>query len=320
MAVKIVTDSTCDITQAMAKELDITIVPLHFTFGEKTYADGVDLTNEEFYQKLQNSDQIPVTSQVTVGAFEEVFSEILKNGTYEEFYQKGQNSDDIPETSHVTVGDFEKVFNEILENDGDEIVGVFISSEMSGTYQSACIASENINPMRIHISHGFTTTMGLHLLVYQAIAMRDQGMNASEISERLNILAKRVRILAVVGNLKYLYKGGRLSAVGNMAGTLLGIKPIIRIDDSGIVELAGKERGMKSAFRSITGKACGELDPEMPVCFGHIDAEKSLDEFMTIFGEQMKISDFHKVFIGPVVGTHAGPGCVGISYFCRQSS
>jgi DegV family protein with EDD domain len=282
MAVRIVTDSTSDITQTMAKELDITVVPLHFAFGDETYADGVDMTNEEFYQRLRATEQIPVTSQVTVGEFEEAFRKLLS------------------------------------DNDGDEIVGVFISSQMSGTYQSACIAAKLVNERRIHIAESMTTTMGLHLFARQAVALRDRGLGASDIAAELGRLAGLVQVYAVIGNLKYLYKGGRISAVGSMAGTLLGIKPIIRIDRSGLVEMAGKERGMKSALRWILQQTAQEIDPSSPVCFGHIEAPEDLSELTAASGDYIAPPSHYLSCIGPVVGTHAGPGCVGLS-FIRKS-
>lgn len=281
MAIKIITDSTCDIDMSIQEALDIDILPLTVHFGEEEYHDGIDISKQEFYSKLRTSKQTPTTSQVTPEAFERLFQKYGEAG--------------------------------------HDIIVITIASELSGTYQSANIAKDTIKTANVHLVDSGTTTMGLAWLIHEAIAMRDQGMKAQAILEKLQALKQKVVIYAVIENLEFLKKGGRLSTVSATVGTLLNLKPIIQIKD-GVVEVVQKVRGTKKAYKWMLSKALEDkVDVAKHVFFGHTDAPSKLESFMTTAKEHLKATMTKTIEIGITVGTHGGPGCIGIGFVCDTS-
>ncbi len=277
MAVRIITDSTSDIGLKQAKELGVDILPLTVHFGQEEYLDGVNLTNEMFYEKLLTSEELPTTSQITVTTFETVFNEIVK--------------------------------------EGDEAVVILIASKLSGTCQSAMIARNMVSPKRIRVIDSETVTFGLGVAVREAVRLRDLGMSATEIAEELERIKKNIWLLAYIDDLTYLQKGGRLSATSAFFGTLLGIKPIIEVKD-GEVRLVHKERGLKNAFSWIidTVKKTG-IDLSRPYSFGHTNNPQLAKEFIAQFTEEISLPQTPLSDIGTVVGTHVGAGCTGFAFF-----
>lgn len=279
MGIKIVTDSTCDISMDLKKELDIEIVPLTVIFGDKEYADGIDISKKEFYELMRSSESLPKTSQVTPLAFEEVFKKIL--------------------------------------DEGDEVLGIFISSELSGTYQSATIAKSTLGDDKIHLIDSETTTFGLAALVYEAIRLRDNGNDIDSTIMALEELKKKVVVYAAIENLTYLKKGGRLSSVGATIGTMLNLKPIVEIKH-GKINAIHKSRGYSKALDWIIKKALEVgVDTSKPVYFGHSDAFEKAENFSKSAHETIDIKESKIIDLGITVGTHGGPGCVGLGFFTK---
>lgn len=275
--IRIITDSTCDLSLARQKELDIEVAPLSVHFGAETFQDGVDLTNKEFYNRLRTAEELPKTSQVNPDEFALRFQRHISNG--------------------------------------DQVVGIFISSLLSGTYQSAVIARDIVDSGNIFVLDSGTVTFALGLLVEQAARLRDQGRSAAEIAQEIAALSKRVRLLAVVDTLKYLKMGGRISAATAVVGGMLGITPILNVRD-GVVEAAGKSRGRKGAYQWMETRMEQEpADLTLPVAFGHSDAPDIMAECEAYFLPRLPGAEYGESDIGSVVGTHAGPGCAGIAYF-----
>jgi DegV family protein with EDD domain len=278
--IRIITDSTSDIPVEQAEKMGVTVVPLTVYFGEDSFRDGVDLTIPDFYQKLAETETLPTSSQVNPGEFTALFTRFIE--------------------------------------EGDEIVGLFISSDMSGTYQSAEVARELVSVDRIHLIDSRTTTFGLGLLVHEAVRYRDQGKGAAEIAELIRELTKKVRLLAVLDTLKYLKMGGRISSTTAFVGGLLGINPVIAIMN-GKVESIGKGRGRKAGMNLILENV--RKDPPdfgHYICFGHSNAPEHLKETIEFFSEQMDIREHLIGNIGMTVGTHVGPGGAGISYIAKD--
>ena len=205
--VQIITDSTSDLSKARQEALGVEVAPLSVHFGEESFLDGVDLTNEAFYVRLRAAQALPTTAQVNP----------------EEFVRRFQAHRDR----------------------GDDVVALFIASKLSGTCQSAMIAREMVDPDHIFVIDSDTVTFGLGLLVEMAARLRDQGLSAREIAEELERLKARQRFYAVVETLKYLKMGGRISGAAAVVGGMLGITPILDIRD-GVVQAAGKARGRKA--------------------------------------------------------------------------
>jgi DegV family protein with EDD domain len=279
MAVRIITDSTSDISLDRQEELGIEIVPLTVRFGGEDYLDGVTLTKQEFYEKLKNSTELPTTSQVN------------------------------PET-------FVRVFEKY--NGGDEIVGIFISGKLSGTCQSAVIAKQILGRENIHIVDSLNVTFALGLLVYEAVRLRDEGLNAQEICARLRDLMGRLRFYAMLDTLKYLKMGGRLSASSALLGTMLRIKPIITLKD-GLVEVCDKKQGQRAAMEEIAQKV--RTDPPAEghvVAFGDSVSPEMTSMLKELLADDIDLSSAVTLELGAVVGTHGGPGCAGIAYIARD--
>ncbi len=280
MAIRIITDSTSDIPVENQAVLDISIVPLSVIFEGKKYTDGIELKKEQFYEMLSHSTTLPSTSQVNPDEFEGLFKRFI--------------------------------------DAGDTVIGIFISSKLSGTYQSAVIAKNALGSDRIYIVDSKSATFGLALLVYEAIKMRDGGASAEQIAAALTDLGDRVQFYAVVNTLKYLKMGGRLSSSAAILGGMLNIKPLVSIVD-GEVKSVAKERGQKAAFAWILDKLRKEApDTQYPVVAGHSNDPGVMEDFIITITEAVNMERPIVCEIGCVIGTHSGPGCVGLAYIPKS--
>ena len=276
--IQIITDSTSDLSSAQAQQLGVQVLPLTVHFGEEAFRDGIDITNADFYARLRGASTLPTTSQINPDVFTQVFQAALDKG--------------------------------------DQVVGIFISSELSGTCQSAVIAQEMLDSKDVFVVDSRTVTFPLGLLVAVAAHLRDQGLDAAALAAKLCQLRERLRLYAVVDTLKYLKMGGRISAATAAVGGMLGISPIITIQD-GKVESVGKARGRKAGIQWIVNKVAQEKpDPAYPIAFGHSDCPDAMDAISAAFAElSAQVPQTYTSDIGSVVGTHAGPGATGIAYF-----
>ncbi len=280
MAIRIVTDSTCDIPRDVLKDMDVHAAPLRVLFGEDTYLDGIDIGKEEFYEKLSKADKLPTTSQV--------------------------NPDE-----------FEKIFKGYLDA-GDTIVGVFIGSKLSGTYQSAVIAKQQLESDDIYLVDSMTATVALGAMVRAAVEMRDAGATALEIQEKLVDLAERSHIIIAPVTLKYLQMGGRISGTAATIASVLNITPIVQIS-GGVVTSAGKVRGKKKVTDFMMNYIKElDYDASIPLEFTHTGASETCDEMKEYFTSKggFKALDSY-VSMGSVVTTHVGPGAFGVAFFVK---
>lgn len=276
MAIRIITDSTSDIALEDQKSLGIDIVSLSVIFGDDKFTDGVDLKKDQFYKMLSKAEHLPTTSQVNPDGFHDLF--------------KG------------------------YADAGDEIIGIFISSKLSGTYQSAVIVQQALASESIFVVDSKSATFGLALLVYQAIRQRDKGVSAKEIFAELMMLRDKIEFYAVVDTLKYLKMGGRLSSSAAILGGMLNIKPLVSLID-GEVKSPGKARGQNAAFANIIEKLkARKPDTSYPIVSGHSNAPKLMEDFNAYIEGSTGIKPDHVCEIGCVIGTHSGPGCVGLAY------
>ena len=280
MSVKIVIDSACDLPKKTADQLGLFFVPMRTILGDEEYLDGITLTGEEFYEKLIESDVTPKTSQVPPADFEEVFEEI------------------------VTAGDM--------------ALCITVSSGLSGTYQSAMIAAERFGE-KVIVVDSQNVTIGEQLLVLRAVRLRDEGWSAWEIAEILNHEKKRIRLIALLDTLEYLKKGGRISSTVAFAGALLSIKPVIALVD-GKLEMLGKARGSKNGNNKLMElvQSSRGIDFERPFMLAY----SGLSDHML----RKYITDSHGLYegktdhlpvccIGSTIGSHAGPGAIGVAFF-----
>ncbi len=281
MSIKIITDSTSDINLDLAKELDITIVPLRVIFDEQEYFDGVDITNEQFYDKLVVSKNLPTTSQPAPEQYIPYFEEAKAKG--------------------------------------DSVIVITISSKLSGTYQSAVIAKDMAEYEDIHIVDSLTVTLGLQLLVRKAITLKNQGMSAEAIAVQLENTKTKVKLYALLESLEYLKKGGRLSGMSAFAGGLLNIKPIIEVRD-GEVSLAARARGLSGGYSKLFELITQDkgINRNEEVCIGYSAKKDNMKAFINNYKETLNLHDFIESPIGSVVGTHTGPGVCGFAFFQNE--
>ena len=279
MAVKIMIDSASDISITEAKELGVIMMPMIISFGEQDYNDGVDLLPTEFYEKLIESDVMPKTSQISQYRFEEAFEEYTKNG--------------------------------------DTLVVITISSKLSGTYNSAKLASENFVG-KVFVVDSLSAAIGERLLCQYGLRLVDEGLSAQEVANKLDVAKNKINIIAIVNTLEYLKKGGRISSAVAFAGSMLSIKPVLSVID-GKVELIGKAMGSKKATnhlnRIVEEKG---IDFSMPygVLWAGLD-RSVLDKYIKDSAAlwQDYTDNIPAYILGGTIGTHVGPGAVGVAFF-----
>ena len=283
--IRILTDSSSDLTPAEAEQLNVAVVPLSVTFEDgTTYRDQLDLTPDEFYAELSICTKLPTTSQPSPEAFMPFFEE--------------------------------------AKAAGDVTIAVLISSDLSGTIQSARIAAQTVEYYDLLIVDSRSTALGLQLLVRLALELRDKGYSPAEIMNVLEEERNNVRLVAVVDDLKYLRKGGRLPAAAAFAGALMGIKPVVTLLD-GKVGLAGKARGLPGAYVAMMKLVDeqGGLDADRPYLVGYTGHRGGAAPIQRYLVNTMGVDAAPEpIHIGTVVGTHAGPGASGIAFFAKDTS
>ncbi|NCC07864.1 MAG: DegV family protein [Clostridia bacterium] len=279
--IRILTDSTCDISPEEAKQLGVSVVPLCVNFADKHYLDGVDITPEQFYEMLAEADKLPTTSQPSPEIF----------------------------MSHF----------EAAKAAGDEVVCVLLSSALSGTYQSAEIAKDEVGYDKIHLIDSRAVTIALGLLVRRAVKDLNEGATAQEIVADIEHACEHVHAYAVVDTLKYLHKGGRLSTTAAIAGGLLGIKPVVGLVD-GKVAMVGKARGVPGAYLKIFKliDEVGGVDKKYPVITGYTGDAHGIEPFTRFIMQNLHMPKPHTDSIGAVIATHLGHGAKGIAFFDAQ--
>ena len=220
-----------------------------------------------------------------------------------------------PTTSQVTPAAWSEVMEQVVEN-GDTAVVITISSKLSGTYQSACIAAEEFEG-KIFVVDSMTATIGERLLLQYGIRLAAEGLDAAAIAAKLDAVKDKVRIFARLDTLEYLKKGGRISAATAVVGTMLNIKPIIAVQD-GVVANVAKARGPKAAdkqLRELVAKS-GGIDFSKPLCAAYSGNEDdNLKVFLSDSTEMLCDTEAPIATVGCVIGAHVGPGAVAIAYF-----
>ena len=282
MGIHIITDSASDI-KASERE-NLTVIPMTITFEETEYQDGVTLTHKQFYEMLIESDTLPVTSQIPPFRFEEAMKKAVAQG--------------------------------------DDVIVITLSAQLSGTWQSAMIAAENFSGS-VYVVDSENVTVGEHILVEYASRLIDQGLSAAEIIEKLNLLKKRIRLVALLDTLEYLKKGGRISGAAALAGSLLSIKPVIAIQNGEVVIL-GKARGSKQANNLIVEQihAAGGIDFSMPYFLGYTGLSKDLiqkyiEDNAALWENETDCLPVDSV--GGTIGTHTGPGAIAVAFVSNEN-
>ena len=269
----IVTDSTSDLTPAQALEHNIHVRPLYVVFGDKMYKDGIDIQPDEFYTMLKESSTLPTTSQPSPGEFIELYEALFAAGY-------------------------------------DTIISVHLSAGLSGTASAAKQAAETMGK-DIHVFDSHSISAGVAIQAMAAARAVKAGKTVEEVLQVLEQCKNNIEVVFTLNTLEYLAKGGRIGKARGLLGSLLNIKPIIKVEDGVYVD-AGKARSQKQALEQMvelfTELAKGRKAVEFVVAEGMAEAagkhlKARLEETFSIQGIICKV--------GPVVGVHTGPGTVG---------
>ncbi|MFD2670188.1 DegV family protein [Marinicrinis sediminis] len=280
MSVRIVTDSTADVPKKVREELSIQMVPLKVHFSEETYLDAVTIQSEEFYEKLIQAAKLPTTSQPSPIDFMETYKAIL------------------------------------AESEETQIVSIHLSSAFSGTYQSAVLARNMMDELadRITIIDSKSASYGFGILVVAAAKAAEKGMQKDELIQFVEEMRQNRHLYFMVDTLDYLQKGGRIGKAAAVFGSLLNIKPILSIDEEGEVCSVDKVRGQKKAIGRIMEMIKQDLgsDEEISVFLAVTNEMANAEAIEKQFQANFKVHAISYTHIGPVIGTHVGPGTVGI--------
>ena len=274
--IHIITDSTCDLSKDEIKKLNIEVIPLSVYFGDIEYKDGVDISKEEFYEKLESCETLPKTSAINPYEFKQVFEKFTK--------------------------------------DEDQILCILVSQELSGTYQSAIIALDEFSEKEIQVIDSRSASIGMAFLIKEAVRLREEGKELNYITKHLNQIKDRVKVVGIIDTLKYLKMGGRLTSTSAFLGEILGIQPIISIYN-GKIEPLDKCRNLKSGLRKVL-EYIEEypIDYSFGVSYGHTNTEKKIQTMIDYMEPNLVTQNISISKIGLAVGTHAGPGLVAIAY------
>lgn len=275
MAIHIVTDSTSDLTPALQAQLGVSVhvVPLTVHFGEEEYQDGVDLDAPGFYAKLRSSEAMPRTSQPSPAAFIDL-------------YQK-------------------------ISSPGDVILSYHISSRMSGTHQSAMLAARQVGERRIEVIDTRSVSLGLGLIAATAALDAREGKGADEILAHSRELIGKVRILFVVDTLEYLQRNGRIGKAQALVGGLLSLKPLLSVEE-GVVAPVEKVRGKAKAVARLVERAAEYAGRVTMGGVLHAAARDEAESLKSELERRLGVEKLYLAELGPTVGTHAGPGTVGV--------
>lgn len=275
MAVRIFVDSSSDITPELAAELGIHVVPLTIHFGDKVFKDGVDITPSLFYEQVRKTKTPPNTSQ-------------------------------------PSPGEFLKYYNE-YSTAGDTILSFHISSKLSGTYQSAVLASKQITDRTIHVIDTLSVSMGVGIPAIYASRWAAEGVAVADILKRCAKMTASTRIYFLVDSLEYLQRNGRIGKAQVLVGSILSIKPVLCMDD-GEVAAADRVRGKAQAMTRLIELAFGGVKQSQKYASAVMDAVNSKESayLAQVVKQRLSDVDLYQAPLGPVVGTHAGPGTVGV--------
>ena len=273
--IKIITDSTLDLPVELIREKNIEVLPLLINFGEESYLDGVEITTKEMIDKINATGVLPTTAQVTPNRFEETFKKYL--------------------------------------DEGYKIVALTLSSDMSGTYQSACIAKEMLESDDIVVIDSRNVTSGLGLLVLKACELRDKGLGIKEIEEEILKAIPKVKSSLNFESLENLVRGGRLSKTAGTIGSVLGLRLILEVKD-GKMSVKDKVRGSKKALKKlISDFESVDVDFDSPIVLLELLNEDVYEGLKTYFQE--KNINYIDAKVGCTVGIHSGIKPCGIFFF-----
>lgn len=278
--IKIITDSAADLPKEVFEKLDIEVAPLLINFGEDSYFDGVDINIDELFRRIDAGDVFPNTAQVTPNRFEEIYRKYLDQGY--------------------------------------KIISIHMSSAMSGTYQSACMAKSMIESDDIYVIDSKNVTSGLALLAYRAAILKNEGKSVQEIIDDIEEKKEYIYSSLSFESLDNLVKGGRISRTASVVTGVLGIKLILEVKD-GLMSVKDKVRGSKKAVKRIL-KDVEEFEPvnDMPIILLNVNNEDVFIPIKAYFDDNN--INYISAEVGCTVGIHSGNNATGVFFFGKKKS
>ena len=279
MNIRIITDSAADVAAAYRDR--IRTVPLLVSFGDEEYLDGVTLSRDDFYNKLESGSVMPKTGQATPPAFEEVFSEV--------------------------------------ESAGDAAIVITVSAFLSGTYQSACIAAEDHPNIRVVDSR--SVTIGQGILAEYACRRVGEGAGLDELAAELEQKRDEICVMAMLDTLEYLKKGGRISKTAAFAADILNIRPVLTIEEGQIIMLGKARGTKKANNILTQKAEQEGIDFSRPVLLGYSGLSDALLQEYVESSKKLwegKTSKLDQTQLSSIIGTHAGPGAVAVAFFTKN--
>jgi DegV family protein with EDD domain len=275
--VVIITDSTANLPDNFIHQYNIKIVPLKVIWDGESYDDGVDITPEDFYNRLERSKSMPSTSQVTVGEFKQLFVE--------------------------------------FQSQGKEILAILLSSGISGTIDSAIQARESMPAAKIEIIDTLSTTMQLGFILLAGARCAQAGGSLDECKTAAEIARDNSGVVFAVDTLDFLHRGGRIGGGKRFLGTMLNIKPILTLYDGrveALEQVRTRRRSLQRLVEIVAERARGKNNLRIGV--SHANARKDAEELMALASSQLDPVEKIIGDLSPVLGTHAGPGTLALSY------
>lgn len=277
MAVHILCDSSADLTIEEIREMGLLYVPIPVIFGNKSYAEGINITKDEFYEKLAHQLIYPTTSQPSPAEF-------LK------FFQQAKAA-------------------------GDEIIAILIPEALSGTYQNAALAKDMADYEHIHLIDSNSIAAASRILLEEAVRLRDSGAGCQEIISGIEEIKGKTYVFAALDTLENLYRGGRLTKAQTGIGEFAGIKPVVSLSEDGSVTLAHKSLGRSKACAKIIKELASiPMNTNYPLYFIYSNDDSNLNQMRSKLDKAgFDYGDIKAFNIGPTIGTHIGAGAFG---FC----
>ncbi len=278
--VAIVTDSTAYIPEDALRGLDVHIVPLQLIWGDQTYRDGIDITPEEFYSRLPEASVPPTTSQPSPAAFRAVYEKLLEEGS--------------------------------------DVLSVHISSKLSGTMDSAIQARQTFPAAHIELVDTLTTSLGMGFAILEAARAAAQGASLTDCKALVEKAVSNSKVFFLLNTLEFLRRGGRIGGAQAFLGTALNLKPILEVRD-GRVEALERVRTYAKAQDRLLDIFQQEIGSQRPVRIGvlHANAPEEAARMLERAKALFNVADVRETIlapVSPVVGTHTGPGTIGLAY------
>jgi DegV family protein with EDD domain len=276
--IRIVTDTTCNLPPAWFSRYDITVIPFNIQFGLETFREGLDITPETFYHRVQTEQTLPTTSQPAIGDFINTYQPLGRSGA--------------------------------------EIISIHVTSKLSGTWQAALLAARQVQKeIKVHVLDSLTGSVGLGLLVREAAQLAENGLSAVEIVQWLEARRTQIEVFIMLKDLRYARMSGRVGALRESLASLLKVKPIIGVDQGALVPV-DRVRGHKKGLARMLALAEATVG-QTPVHLGltHALAPTEADALLAQLEDRLNCRDTFVTELALSLAVHFGPGTVGFATY-----